>query len=170
MDLTALNRVADPVAALSNVILAAGESAGTIKKRFGAIGGAVPGIKVETGFPGETVTEGLDGLGDRLAAFHRRGARFAKWRAGIDIADGAPTAVGVKANARALARTAGLCQANDIVPIVEPEVLMDGEQRIALEGMVLKPNMVICGRKSGGRSRVKAALGRVDRKEAPAMP
>ncbi len=140
--------------------------------------GSVPGIKVDKGarplpgFPGETITEGLDGLGERLAAYYERGARFAKWRAVIDIADAIPTAAAIKANAHALARYAGLCQDNGIVPIVEPEVLMDGghgigrcqevtrftlqtvfqelyEQRIALEGIVLKPNMVICGRKSG---------------------
>ncbi len=151
--------------------------------------GAVPGIKVDKGaqplalFPGETVTEGLDGLGDRLAAYHRRGARFAKWRAVIDIADGVPTAGAVKANAHALARYAGLCQANGVVPIVEPEVLMDGahgiarceevtrftlqtvfqelnEQRIALEGIVLKPSMVICGRKCGSRDAVEDVAAR----------
>jgi fructose-bisphosphate aldolase, class I len=137
--------------------------------------GAVPGIKVDKGaqpmpgFPGETITEGLDGLGARLAADYGRGARFAKWRAVIDIADGIPTWGAVKANAHALARYAAICQANQIVPIVEPEVLMDGshsigrcdevtrwvlqtvfaelyEQRVALEGIVLKPNMVICGK------------------------
>ncbi len=145
--------------------------------------GAVPGIKVDKGakplpgFPGETVTEGLDGLAERLAAYHARGARFAKWRAVIDIGDGIPTAAAIKANAHALARYAGLCQAAGIVPIVEPEVLMDGghdigrcdevtrsvleavfqelfEQRVALEGMILKPNMVICGKTSGAGSSV----------------
>ena len=138
--------------------------------------GAVPGIKVDkgakpmVGFPGETITEGLDGLGERLARDYERGARFAKWRAVIDIGEGIPTWGAVKANAHALARYAALCQANQIVPIVEPEVLMDGshsigrcdevtrwvlqtvfgalyEQRVALEGIVLKPNMVICGKK-----------------------
>jgi fructose-bisphosphate aldolase class I len=137
--------------------------------------GAVPGIKVDRGakpmpgFPGETITEGLDGLGERLAKDYSRGARFAKWRAVIDIGEGIPTWGAVKANAHALARYAAICQANQIVPIVEPEVLMDGshsiercdevtrwvlntvfdelfEQRVALEGMVLKPNMVICGK------------------------
>ena len=137
--------------------------------------GSIPGIKVDkgaqpmAGFPGETLTEGLDGLGERLARDHARGARFAKWRAVIDIADGIPTWGAVKANAHALARYAAICQANDIVPIVEPEVLMDGahdvarcdevtrwvlntvfaelyEQRVALEGMILKPNMVIYGK------------------------
>ena len=141
----------------------------------------IPGIKVDKGaqpmpgFPGETITEGLDGLGERLAKYHERGARFAKWRAVIDIADGIPTWGAVKANAHALARYAALCQANQIVPIVEPEVLMDGahdiprcdevtrwvlqtvfdelfEQRVALEGIVLKPNMVICGKGCGNKS------------------
>ena len=137
--------------------------------------GSIPGIKVDkgakpmAGFPGETLTEGLDGLGERLVKDYERGARFAKWRAVIDIGDGIPTWGAVKANAHALARYAAVCQANQIVPIVEPEVLMDGshtvdrcdevtrwvlntvfdelfEQRVALEGMVLKPNMVICGK------------------------
>ena len=138
-----------------------------------------PGIKVDQGakpmpmFPGETITYGLDGLPDRLPKYRERGARFAKWRAVIDIADGLPTAGAVKANAQALARYANLCQAADIVPIVEPEVLMDGphdiarcdevtrhvlkvvfdelyDLRVALEGMILKPNMVVAGR-GGGR-------------------
>src|SRR5262249_50374915 len=134
--------------------------------------GAIPGIKVDTGakplagFPGETITEGLDGLRERLQEDYKLGARFAKWRAVIDIADGIPTQFGIEANAHALARYAALCQENDIVPIVEPEVLMDGAHsierceevtervlvsvfnhlhlhRIYLEGMVLKPNMII---------------------------
>ncbi|MBS0296684.1 MAG: fructose-bisphosphate aldolase class I [Proteobacteria bacterium] len=145
--------------------------------------GSIPGIKVDKGvtplpgFPGETITEGLDGLGARLAAYYERGARFAKWRAVIDIADGIPTQGAIKANAHALARYAGLCQANQIVPIVEPEILMDGahdiarcdevtravlksvfaelaEMRVALEGIVLKPNMVICGKKCANRASV----------------
>jgi fructose-bisphosphate aldolase class I len=145
--------------------------------------GSIPGIKVDKGvtplpgFPGETITEGLDGLGARLAAYYERGARFAKWRAVIDIADGIPTEGAIKANAHALARYAGLCQANQIVPIVEPEILMDGahdigrcdevtrtvlksvfaelaEMRVALEGIVLKPNMVICGKKCANRASV----------------
>jgi len=138
--------------------------------------GIVPGIKVDAGakalagFPGETVTEGLDGLRERLAEYHKLGARFAKWRAVIDIADGIPSRFAIKANAHALARYAALCQEAGIVPIVEPEVLMDGahtiercEQvtsttlqtvfdvlyahRVHLEGIVLKPNMVIAGKK-----------------------
>lgn len=138
--------------------------------------GSIPGIKVDEGveplpgFPGETITKGLDGLSKRLPKYHERGARFAKWRAVIDIADGIPSRGAINANAHALARYAGLCQANGIVPIVEPEVLMDGahtiercfevteavlkatfdalfEQRVQLEGIVLKPNMVIAGKK-----------------------
>jgi len=142
--------------------------------------GAVPGIKVDKGtkplpgFPGETITEGLDGLPQRLEKDYARGARFAKWRAVIDIAPdsgngGLPSWGAIKANAHALARYAAICQAAQIVPIVEPEVMMDGahdiarcdevtrlvlmtvfqelfEQRVALEGMVLKPNMVVCGK------------------------
>jgi fructose-bisphosphate aldolase, class I len=94
--------------------------------------GILPGIKVDTGakplagFPGETITEGHDGLRERLAAYHKLGARFAKWRAVIDIGAGIPTAYAIDANAAALARYAALCQEADIVPIVEPEVLMDG--------------------------------------------
>jgi fructose-bisphosphate aldolase class I len=145
----------------------------------------VPGIKVDTGakplagFPGETITEGLDGLRERLIEYHKLGARFAKWRAVIDIAEGIPTSFAIQANAHALARYAALCQEQDIVPIVEPEVLMDGahsiercEQvtsavlqetfdqlfahRIDLEGMVLKPNMVISGKKASNRASPEA--------------
>src|SRR5215475_15848900 len=94
--------------------------------------GMIPGIKVDLGakplanFPGETITEGLDGLRERLIEYRSLGARFAKWRAVIDIADGIPTDFAIEANAQALARYAALCQENDIVPIVEPEALMDG--------------------------------------------
>jgi fructose-bisphosphate aldolase class I len=141
-----------------------------------AAAGSLPGIKVDKGtrtlpgFPGEVITEGLDGLSERLAKYYERGARFAKWRAVIDIADGIPSRGAIKANAHALARYAALCQDAQIVPIVEPEVLMDGahdiarcdevtravlkavfdelfDLRVALEGMVLKPNMVVCGKK-----------------------
>ena len=137
--------------------------------------GAIPGIKVDKGakplpgFPGETITEGLDGLPERLAADYERGARFAKWRAVIDIGQGIPSYTAIKANAHALARYAALCQEEEIVPIVEPEVLMDGshdidrcdevtrlvlqtvfdelfQARVALEGIVLKPNMIVCGK------------------------
>ena len=140
--------------------------------------GVLPGIKVDTGakplcgFPGETITEGLDGLRERLAQYHGLGARFAKWRAVIDIGTGIPTAYAIDANAAALARYASLCQEAGIVPIVEPEVLMDGSHtierceevtdavldrvfshlfaaRVFLEGIILKPNMVIPGKKSG---------------------
>jgi fructose-bisphosphate aldolase class I len=136
--------------------------------------GIVPGIKVDTGAtplalaPGETITEGLDGLRDRLAQYRSMGARFAKWRAVIHIADALPSRAGVSANAHALARYAALCQDGDLVPIVEPEVLMDGshsierceavtgivldavfqalfDQRVSLESMLLKPNMVVPG-------------------------
>src|SRR3989441_1977118 len=137
--------------------------------------GIIPGIKVDKGakamanFPGEKITEGLDGLRDRLAEYRQLGARFAKWRAVIAIGDGIPTRTCIDANAEALARYAALCQEGDLVPIVEPEVLMDGahtierhfevtqqtletvfhalyEHRDSLEGMLLKPNMVLSGK------------------------
>ena len=144
--------------------------------------GAIPGIKVDAGakdmagFPGEKVTEGLDGLRERLAEYHALGARFAKWRAVITIGDGGrPSWSCISANAHGLARYAALCQEAGIVPIVEPEVLMDGpdakhdidtcfrvtvqtlntvydalfEAGVALEGTVLKPNMVVPGQHSG---------------------
>jgi fructose-bisphosphate aldolase, class I len=136
--------------------------------------GIIPGIKVDMGakdlalFPGEKVTEGLDGLRARLKAYAELGARFTKWRAVITIGDGIPTLGCIEANAHALARYAALCQEADVVPIVEPEVLMDGAhsleacraatedvlhhvfialhaQRVMLEGMILKPNMVLPG-------------------------
>lgn len=134
----------------------------------------MPGIKVDTGAkplagsPGETVTEGLDGLRDRLKEYVGLGARFAKWRAVIHIDNDLPTSACINANAHALARYAALCQEQELVPIVEPEVLMDGshtierceqvtgavlhavfnalrEQRVAFEAMLLKPNMVVAG-------------------------
>lgn len=143
--------------------------------------GIIPGIKVDTGakplanFPGETITEGLDGLRERLAEYRKLGARFAKWRAVIDIGADIPTDFAIAANAQALARYAALCQEQGIVPIVEPEVLMDGDHsiercesvtshtlqqvfdalfahRIMLEGMILKPNMVISGKKASNRA------------------
>src|SRR6187399_1166636 len=95
--------------------------------------GALPGIKVDKGTkalpfcPGEVITEGLDGLSERLAEYRNLGARFAKWRAVIDIGAGIPSYACINANAHALARYAALCQEGDIVPIVEPEVLMDGD-------------------------------------------
>src|SRR5713101_5713321 len=146
--------------------------------------GAIPGIKVDKGTkplpfcPGEVITEGLDGLRERLVEYRGLGAKFAKWRAVIDIGAGIPTWTCVKANAHALARYAALCQEEQIVPIVEPEVLMDGahdidtcstitewvlrtvynelyEARVPLEGTVLKPNMVIAGKKSAKRASVE---------------
>ncbi|RWL80505.1 MAG: fructose-bisphosphate aldolase class I [Mesorhizobium sp.] len=142
--------------------------------------GSIPGIKVDlgakplAGFPGDTITEGLDGLRERLADYYKLGARFAKWRAviDIDIGKGVPSANSIASNTHALARYAALCQEAGIVPIVEPEVLMDGAHsidtcydvtkatlvklydelyaaRVVLEGSILKPNMVISGKKSG---------------------
>jgi fructose-bisphosphate aldolase class I len=126
-------------------------------------------------FPGEVITEGLDGLAARLIEYRNLGAKFAKWRAVIDIGPGVPTYAGIYTNTHLLARYAAICQDNDIVPIVEPEVLMDGShdidtcydvtqrvlktqfqdlyrQRVTLEGMVLKPNMVIAGKKSAKKA------------------
>lgn len=242
MDLTALNQIAEKMVAPGKGILAADESAGTIKKRFDAIkvesteesrrdyrellfrseeamtryisgvilyeetlyqdaadgtplvdliaaAGAVPGIKVDKGtkdlpgFPGELITEGLDGLGARLAKDYERGARFAKWRGVIDIGAGIPTFGAIKANAHALARYAALCQAANIVPIVEPEVLMDGnhdaqrcdevtrevlkvvfselyDARVALEGIVLKPNMIVSGKGSARKAGIEEVAER----------
>ncbi len=142
--------------------------------------GAIPGIKVDkgakplAGFPGDTITEGLDGLRERLAEYYELGARFAKWRAviDIDVAHGVPSVTSIASNAHALARYAALCQEAGIVPIVEPEVLMDGghdidtcfqvsnlmllklydelySAHVKLEGTILKPNMVIAGKKAG---------------------
>jgi fructose-bisphosphate aldolase, class I len=227
LDLAELNRVANALVTPGRGVLAADESAGTVKKRFEVIGvestednrrdyrellfrskgmskisgvilfdetirqnakdgtplakvieqaGAFPGIKVDKGIkplplcPGEVVTEGLDGLRERLIEYRGLGAKFAKWRAVIDIGAGLPTFACVNANAHALARYAALCQDEGIVPIVEPEVLMDGDHdvdrcaevsefalktvfeqlyyaRVKLEGMVLKPNMVVAGKK-----------------------
>lgn len=136
--------------------------------------GIIPGIKVDAGakelagFPGEKVTEGLDGLRERLAEYRQLGARFAKWRAVISIAPGQPTTGCIRVNVHALARYAALCQEAGLVPIVEPEVLMEGDhtladcaavtgtvlsalfhelhlQRVLLEGLLLKPNMVVPG-------------------------
>jgi fructose-bisphosphate aldolase class I len=136
--------------------------------------GIIPGIKVDigtkdlAGHPGEKITEGLDGLRDRLREYFQMGARFAKWRAVIALGDGIPSRGCIAANAHALARYAALCQEAGLVPVVEPEVLMDGahtvaqcravteetlrgvfnqlySQRVMLEGMILKPNMVLPG-------------------------
>jgi len=146
--------------------------------------GAIPGIKVDEGTqalpgcPGELVTSGLDRLAERLKKYYERGARFAKWRAVIDIGEHLPSMTAIHVNAHALARYAALCQAAQIVPIVEPEVLMDGshdidrcydvtqrvlnktfqelrDQRVALEGMILKPNMVISGKKNAKQASVE---------------
>lgn len=146
--------------------------------------GSLPGIKVDKGTkplpncPGEVVTEGLDSLRERLVEYRGLGAKFAKWRAVIDIGGGIPSYECINANAHALARYAALCQDEGIVPIVEPEVLMDGDHaidrcykitewtlktvfeqlyyaRVALEGMVLKPNMAIAGKKSTKKAGVE---------------
>lgn len=138
--------------------------------------GSIPGVKVDEGAEalpngrGDLITKGLDGLSKRLPKYYERGARFAKWRAIIDISPRQPSYAGLSANAHALARYAALCQEHQIVPIVEPEVLMDGDhdlntcyqvtewvlkevfqqlyyQGVALEGIVLKPNMVVPGKK-----------------------
>ncbi len=162
--------------------------------------GIIPGIKVDTGAkplagaPGETVTEGLDGLRERLEEYRGLGARFAKWRAVITIGDGLPTSYCIATNAHALARYATLCQEQGLVPIVEPEVLMDGDhdieasyratsrtlhavfhelyhQRIDLEGMLLKPNMVISGKDSSSQAspeKVAAWTIRCFREHVPA--
>jgi fructose-bisphosphate aldolase class I len=238
MKLAELNKVALALVAPGKGILAADESAGTIKKRFDNINvesteesrrdyremlfrsseamtksisgvilydetiwqnagdgtplvkiidqsGAIPGIKVDEGTqalphcPGELITVGLDKLAERLKKYYERGARFAKWRAVINIdKDKIPTMTAIHVNAHALGRYAALCQDAQIVPIVEPEVLMDGDhdidrcyevsqrvlnktfqelriQRVALEGMILKPNMVVPGKKSAKQASVE---------------
>ena len=143
--------------------------------KFMADNGMIPGIKVDkgthalAGFPGEVVTEGLDGLRERLAEYYKLGARFAKWRAVITIGDDIPSGSCIEANSHALARYAALCQEQGLVPVVEPEVLMDGdhdietcyevteatlralfgalyEQNVMLEGTILKASMVIAGK------------------------
>ena len=234
MDLAELNRVANALVTPGKGVLAADESAGTVKKRFEAIGvestednrrdyrellfrskgmskisgvilfdetirqkakdgtplakiieqaGSFPGIKVDKGIkplpfcPGEVITEGLDGLRERLIEYRGLGAKFAKWRAVIEIGTGIPSYACVNANAHALARYAALCQDEDIVPIVEPEVLMEGDHdvdrcaevtefalktvyeqlyyaRVKLEGTVLKPNMVVAGKKCAKQASV----------------
>jgi fructose-bisphosphate aldolase class I len=157
---------------------------GTPLVKLIASSGSLPGIKVDKGTkplpfcPGECITEGLDGLGERMAEYYQIGARFAKWRAVIDIGADFPTYTGISTNTHALARYAALAQVNNLVPIVEPEVLMDGShdidrcadvttrvlkqqfhdlylQRVMLEGIVLKPNMVISGKKNGKRPGVE---------------
>jgi fructose-bisphosphate aldolase class I len=161
--------------------------------------GIFPGIKVDKGpvdipsFPGEVVTEGLDGLRGRLSEYRELGAKFAKWRAVINIGDGVPTYTCLKANAHALARYASLCQEAGIVPIVEPEVLLDGnhsvercedvteetlritfaqlaEQRVYLEGMVLKPSMVVSGKDNPRQAGVEEVAERTIRCLRRAVP
>jgi fructose-bisphosphate aldolase class I len=165
--------------------------------------GLIPGIKVDqgarslAGSPGERVTEGLDGLRERLEGYRRLGARFAKWRAVFTITPDRPTAGCIHANADALARYAALCQEQGLVPIVEPEVLMDGDhtierceevtskvlqavfdalfdQNVALEGMLLKPNMVIAGEDCPQQASVEevaeATLRTLRRHVPPAVP
>jgi fructose-bisphosphate aldolase class I len=165
--------------------------------------GIIPGIKVDRGarplalFPGETVTEGLDRLRERFADYRKLGARFAKWRAVITIGDDIPTAACLHANAHALARYAALAQEAELVPIVEPEVLMDGthtiersyavtssvqravfaqlaEQRVELEGMLLKPNMVLagydCPRQPSASEVAEATLTCLRNEVPPAVP
>lgn len=146
--------------------------------------GIIPGIKVDNGAkplagsPGESITEGLDELRDRLKEYQKLGARFTKWRAVIAVSDKLPSATCIQVNAHALARYAALCQEQNMVPIVEPEVLMDGphtierceevtgdvlhavfnalfDQRVSLEGMLLKPNMVISGKECAKQASVK---------------
>ena len=167
--------------------------------RYLAQHGMLPGIKVDmgakplAGFPGETITEGLDGLRERVAEYHTLGAKFAKGRAVLDIGSGIPSRYAIDANAEALARYAALCQEAEIVPIVEPEVLMDGAHtlerceevtngvldrvfshlfaaRVFLEGMVLKPNMVVPGKKSAQKAtpeQVAEATVRTLRRQVP---
>lgn len=149
-------------------------AAGVSLPQLLATQGIVPGIKVDkgtlplSGFPEEKITQGLDGLAQRLETYKQQGARFAKWRAVINIGAGIPTPQAIAANAHALARYAAICQEQGVVPIVEPEVLMDGDhslatcarvteevlhavfhalhqQRIAFEYMLLKPNMIVPG-------------------------
>jgi fructose-bisphosphate aldolase class I len=161
--------------------------------------GMIPGIKVDlgakplAGFPGETMTEGLDGLRERFAEYHKLGAKFAKWRAVINIDAGIPSRYAIDANAEGLARYAALSQEAGIVPIVEPEVLMDGAHslerceevtnavldsvfthlfaaRVSLEGMVLKPNMVIPGKKAPDQTspeRIAEATVRTLKRQVP---
>jgi fructose-bisphosphate aldolase, class I len=157
---------------------------GTPLVKLIAQAGSLPGIKVDKGTkplpfcPNEVITEGLDGLRERLVEYRGLGAKFAKWRAVIDIGPGIPSYDCIRSNAHALARYAALCVDEDIVPIVEPEVLMDGDHdidrcyaitewvlktvyedlyyaRVPLEGTVLKPNMVVPGKKSSKRASVE---------------
>lgn len=161
--------------------------------------GVIPGIKVDTGskplagFPGEEVTEGLDGLRARLQEYVKLGAKFCKWRAVINIGEGIPTAPGIDANAHALARYAALCQEQGLVPMVEPEVMMEGDHsiercyevsvdtlhrvfwqlarhRIAFEGMILKTNMVVPGKKCADQANVQKVAEMTIRALLTAVP
>jgi fructose-bisphosphate aldolase class I len=165
--------------------------------------GIIPGIKVDSGAkplagcPGENVTEGLDGLHERLKEYREIGARFAKWRAVINVGDALPSATCVHVNAHALARYAAICQEQGVVPIVEPEVLMNGshtierceevtdevllavfnalsDQKVSLEGMLLKPNMVVSGKECTKQASVGevafATLRCLSRHVPPAVP
>ena len=197
----ALAAIAGELVADGKGILAADESNKTMTKlrqlatdgttfpRLLGSRGMLTGIKVDTGAKalaeagGETITEGLDGLRERLHQYHELGARFAKWRAVITIGDGLPSRYCIAANARALGRYAALCQEADIVPIVEPEVLMDGhhsierseavtsevlravfaellDQRVLLEGLVLKPNVIMAGYSCPRQAGVEAVAAR----------
>jgi fructose-bisphosphate aldolase, class I len=164
-------------------------SDGTTFPQLLSSSGMLTGIKVDTGAKalaeadGETITEGLDGLRERLHEYHELGARFAKWRAVVTIGDGLPSRYCLAANAHALGRYAALCQEAGIVPIVEPEVLMDGDhsierseevtrevlravfaelldQRVLLEGMVLKPNMIMAAYSSERQAGVEEVAAR----------
>lgn len=165
--------------------------------------GIVPGIKVDKGTialanaPGDLITQGLDGLADRLAGYKEQGARFAKWREVYNVASHNPTALGIKANAEVLARYAAICQSLGIVPIVEPEVLLDGDHtiercfdvieavqhavfhalyrhRVALEYIVLKPSMVLPGKdapnKAGPEEIAEQTLKQLRRTVPAAVP
>jgi len=174
-------------------------SDGTPFPKLLASRGIMPGIKVDggakdlSGHPGEKVTEGLDGLRDRLAEYRELGAPFAKWRAVITIGDGIPSRGCITANCHALARYASLCQEAGIVPMVEPEVLLDGdhsidrcyevsettlrtlfgalhEQRVVLEGTILKASMVLTGNKAAKRAGVEEVAERTLRCLKNAVP
>ncbi|HEV8690307.1 MAG TPA: class I fructose-bisphosphate aldolase [Ideonella sp.] len=172
---------------------------GTPLPQVAARQGMVPGIKVDAGkiplalAPGDEITEGLDGLARRLAGYQEQGARFAKWRAVFNVSEALPSVAAVRANAHALARYAAICQAQGVVPIVEPEVLLDGghtiercaevtegvlhavfhelhRQRVVLEHMVLKPSMVVAGKEQahqGTAAEVAAQTVRVLRRAVP---
>ena len=173
---------------------------GTPLPELAARQGIVPGIKVDAGkialarAPGDEITQGLDGLAKRLVEYKRQGARFAKWRAVYNVSDTLPSRLAIEANAQALARYAAICQDEGVVPIVEPEVLLDGghtlercaevteavlhevfealhRHRVALEHMLLKPNMVVAGKeqpKQAAVAEVAAQTIRVLRRTVPA--